>query len=248
MMEILFLRVSLLTIAASNPPLSSPPTTFQCSAPRCHPRSLHPHTKKRDIPQVTLIKGGKEFTHAYVLGGKCGHCKTAYLADHSHFGKGDDRKRTLFNDAKYLKVGQSLWVDREFSSGVFNALYSLHASSQSYTDYYNETFFPSSYPLSRRHVWQAVNQESVRMVAEDTNTSLTVAYSTSIDELVEYAYDEMGSTGKIAVADNHACMDCTHPWRSQADGDPTAVEEEGAWVNMRVVDGIVMGPQHCAFP
>ncbi|KAH6871168.1 hypothetical protein BKA70DRAFT_1131113 [Coprinopsis sp. MPI-PUGE-AT-0042] len=230
------------------PTLIIAPTTFQCSAPRCHPRSLHPHTKKRDIPQVTLIKGGKEFTHAYVLGGKCGHCKTAYLADHSHFGKGDDRKRTLFNDAKYLKVGQSLWVDREFSSGVFNALYSLHASSQSYTDYYNETFFPSSYPLSRRHVWQAVNQESVRMVAEDTNTSLTVAYSTSIDELVEYAYDEMGSTGKIAVADNHACMDCTHPWRSQADGDPTAVEEEGAWVNMRVVDGIVMGPQHCAFP
>ncbi|KAH6902652.1 hypothetical protein BKA70DRAFT_1434983 [Coprinopsis sp. MPI-PUGE-AT-0042] len=86
------------------------------------------------------------------------------------------------------------------------------------------------------------------MVPEDTNTSLTVAYSTSIDELVEYAYDKMGSTGKIAVADNHACMDCTHPWCSQVDGDPTAVEEEGAWVNMRMVDGIVMGPQHCAFP
>jgi CxC5 like cysteine cluster associated with KDZ transposases/CxC6 like cysteine cluster associated with KDZ transposases len=221
---------------------------FHCSALQCLPRSLHPHTKQRDIPTVTLIKGGKAFTHAHVIGGRCGHCKTGYHADYSNFMNGPEHMRQLVNDAKYLKVGQSLWVDREFSAGVFNSVYSLHALSQSYTNFYNETFFPSSLPLARRHVWQALNQESVRMIAQDTNMSLTVAFNTSISELVQYAYEQMGRHGKIAVADDHACTDCTHPWRLQADGDPTAVEVEGAWVNMRVVDGIVMGPQHCARP
>ena len=57
-----------------------------------------------------------------MLSGKCPQCKTIYYADHETSEPIDKDGGTKFylNNAKYLKVGQSVWVDRVFSGGVIN--------------------------------------------------------------------------------------------------------------------------------
>jgi CxC5 like cysteine cluster associated with KDZ transposases len=68
-------------------------------------------------------------------------CKTLYFADHEHVTEtGDKYTKVYLNNAKYLKVGQALWVDWVFAGGVVNGMYSFHASAAAYTEYWNNSF------------------------------------------------------------------------------------------------------------
>jgi len=117
------------------------PQSMECEDIKCDPRGLHQATRDRDIPKVTLIKGNKIFKNVAVLSGKCPKCETVYYADHESLSRGTDNpQRVYLNSAKYLKVGQSVWVDRVFSSGVVNAIYSFHASAAAYTEFWNNSY------------------------------------------------------------------------------------------------------------
>ena len=78
-----------------------------------------------------------------VLTGKCSTCETKYFVDHERAVENREQKkfsRVYLNSAKYLKVGQELWVDLLFANSVVNGMYSFHASAAAYTDFWNDTF------------------------------------------------------------------------------------------------------------
>jgi hypothetical protein len=97
------------------------------------------------IPTVTLIKGNEIHKNAYVLTGICSSCKTLYLADRERSTNSDNTvSRMYLNSARYLKVGQSTWVDRVFSAAVLNGMYSFHASAAAYTEFWNNSYSENS--------------------------------------------------------------------------------------------------------
>jgi len=130
---------------------------------------MHQITKTWDIPKVKLVKGSDIYQNVPVLTGQCFKCKTLYSADHESLcetvSEGETRDQRIYlNSAKYLKVGQSVWVDRVFSNAVVNGMYSFHASASAYTEYWNNSFgvFAEDKPLelTRHQIWQAFVQES----------------------------------------------------------------------------------------
>ena len=93
-------------------------------------------THARDISKVTLIKGTTIFKDVHVLSGKCSHCDAKYYADHEGINQASGRRNRIYlNLAKYIKIGQRVWVDRSFSNAVVNGMYSFHGSAAAYTDY-----------------------------------------------------------------------------------------------------------------
>ena len=137
---------------------------MECEDIGCDPLGLHQATRDRDIPKVTLMKGNKIYKDVAVLSGKCPKCVTVYYADHESLERGTDNpQRVYLNSAKYLKVGQSVWVDRVFSSAVVNAMYSFHASAAAYTEFWNHSYAclnpESSYLVSCRIIWMAFVKE-----------------------------------------------------------------------------------------
>jgi hypothetical protein len=119
------------------------PNAMECQTIGCNSRSIRQNTPTRDIPHVTLIRNAVIYKDVPVLTGQCPTCKTKYLADHERAVESEDENkftRLYLNSAKYLKVGQALWVDRSFSQGVLNGIYSFHASAAAYTDYWNNSF------------------------------------------------------------------------------------------------------------
>ena len=126
----------------------------------CKPFALAQDTHARDISKVTLIKGIKIYKEVHVLSGKCSHCDAKYHADHEGINQATGRRNRIYlNSAKYMKIGQRVWVDRSFSNAVVNGMYSFHASAAAYTDYWNNTFgqvdLEHSIQLNRKHIWQA---------------------------------------------------------------------------------------------
>ncbi|KAH6866138.1 hypothetical protein BKA70DRAFT_1134626, partial [Coprinopsis sp. MPI-PUGE-AT-0042] len=229
-------------LSAVEPSLALVTNSFECQEQTCAPHSLYPYQSFRDISSpVTLIKGTRQYGYAYVLGAECPACATSYMADH-HWRTTQEKgqERTLENDACYIKLGQKLWADRTFTGAVSNAFHSLHSSSQAFS-----SFFTDSYSVTRRHIWQAHLGESTRMIAADSAIDLTVPYNVSADELVQHAFNLLGNKGKVKPAEGHACGECTQPYRTSTEPDSVV---EGCSVNMRVVDGIVTGPLHCARP
>ena len=102
---------------------------------------------------MTLIKGAKTYDGIHVLNGKCTKCDTKYYADHESSknpGVVGERKRFYLNSAKYLKVGQSLWVDQSFFRTVINAIYSFHASSAAFAEFWNDSFWSIQETSSRK--------------------------------------------------------------------------------------------------
>ena len=88
-------------------------------------------------------------------------CKTTYYADHESSGQNDDDDgggdggddgsiKLYLSNAKYLKVGQSVWVDHVFSGGVINGIYHFHASSSAFAEFWNDTFWSSQKTQSRK--------------------------------------------------------------------------------------------------
>ena len=127
---------------------------------------MHQITRTQDIPKVTLVKGSEIYQNVSVLTGQCSKCKTLYSADHETLSEVVSKEETCnrriyLNSAKYLKVGQSIWVDRVFSNAVVNGMYSFHASASAYREYWNNSFgVDKSFKLSHHHIWQAFIQES----------------------------------------------------------------------------------------
>ncbi|KAF8960400.1 hypothetical protein BDZ97DRAFT_1665830 [Flammula alnicola] len=263
------------------------PPSFVCGTESCRPRSLVQHTKLRDIPTVTLIKGHTIFKNVPLLTGHCKECNTLYLADHERFEEPlsipPQFKCVYLNSAKYIKIGQALWVDRLFSTSAVNAMYNFHASASAYAEYWNNTFGTESTSIGRPHIWQAFVQETLRTIAEESEIDIELDDALNIKEVTSQAFAILGENGIIRAADQHTCSECTQKYKTSSDAtfnDPAAVvgvdqnddaipglaadipennqeiplpdsddgmDIDNRWVTMNVLDGVVMGPQHCAF-
>ena len=231
------------------------PSSFTCTTATCNPRSLLQFTRDRDIPHIKLIIGTTIHNEVPVLTGKCPICDTHYAADHERFLDSSDEnttwKRLYTNNAKYLKVGQNLWVDRSFSKAVLNGMFSFHASSQAYTQFWNNSFGTTTNTITLHHVWQTFVQESIRTVAAASSFSLELLDNLPISDVAEKAFDILGQNGTIHAAIPHSCSECSHPYKASVDINPTTPPtddmdiDEGppaAEIKMVVLDGIVMGP------
>ena len=110
-------------------------------------------------------------------------------------------------------------------------MYSFHASSSAFVEFWNDSFW-SSQPrncrkLSHRQVWQAFVQESIRSVATGSNITLMLQDALPIDEVTKEAFNNLGANGVIKSASDHACSECTHEYKKTADvitgEDPAAL-------------------------
>ena len=209
------------------------PNSMECETANCNSRSLLQSTRTRDIPQVTLIKNSVIYDDVFVFTGECPTCKTKYLADHERAAEAVDPSqynRVYLNSAKYLKIGQSLWVDRAFSRGILNGIYSFHASASAYMEYWNDSVWKHQSTnfkgITRRQVWQAFVQESIRTIASAHGNDLTLKNGLAIDEVTKEAFEHLGQNGIILPAKGHHCSECTQPYKRTSDlrasNDPTA--------------------------
>ena len=90
------------------------PESYQCVTSECGFRSLVQTTKQSDIPLVTLVKNNTIYKHVPALTGRCPNCTILYSADHEHSPEIDEENqftKLYLNSAKYIKVGQNIWVD-----------------------------------------------------------------------------------------------------------------------------------------
>ena len=194
------------------------PNAVVCLSAQCQPRSLIQSTKDRDIPRVTLIKENKICHNVQVLTGRCSGCNTTYSADHERFTVGNDHwKKVYLSSAKYLKVGQSTWIDRTFGNSVVNGMYSFHASAAAYTEYWNNSFGSSDFIITRRQIWQSFVQESLRTISHDCQVDLELSDNLSIDEVTREAFAYLGERGRIRAANGHSCVECTQKYKPTAD-------------------------------
>ena len=105
--------------------------------------SLVQTTRQRDIPLVTLVKNNTIHKNVPVLTGTCSNCTTLYSADHENSPEIDEENqftKLYLNSAKFIKVGQSVWVDQVFSNAVVNAMYIFHATASPYMEFWNNSF------------------------------------------------------------------------------------------------------------
>lgn len=202
------------------------PNSMECETAACKSRSLLQITRTRDIPQVTLIKDSVIYDDVYILTGECPACKTKYFADHERAVEGADtgHSRVYLNSAKYLKIGQSVWVDRPFSQGVLSGIYNFHASAAAYAQYWNDSVLKHQSVkfkgITRRQVWQAFVQESIRCIASDHDIELTLRDGLGIEEVTKEAFAYLGEKGVIHAAKGHQCSECTHSYKRTSDLEP----------------------------
>lgn len=206
------------------------PPSFVCGTASCNPRSLVQHTREHDIPMVTLIKGHTIHQDIPVLTGKCPNCATLYTADHERYKDTstvqNNFKRVYLNSAKYLKIGQSLWADRQFATSAINAMYNFHASASAYAEYWNNTFGTEQILITHAQVWQAFVQQSVRTIAEESEIDVEFDDRLNIKEVTTQAFSILGENGIIRAADEHACDECSQKHKHSSDAifdDPAAV-------------------------
>jgi len=135
------------------------------------------------------------------------------------------------NAAKYFKVGQSTLVDQSFYNAALNGIYSFHASTAAYTEFWNNTFWETQdvqcQKLSCHHIWQAFIQESICTISAASDIHLEIQDGLVIDEVTKEAFEILGENGIIRAADQHACSECTHKYKKTADwltgDDPVAL-------------------------
>ena len=158
------------------------------------------------------------------------------------------------NSARYLKVGQNTWVDQEFSNSVLNGIYSFHASAAAYTEYWNNSFGTAEVKVTWCQIWQAFVQESICTISAASSFHLELNVGLSIEDVTSEAFLHLGDNRFIQAAQERACSECTQVYKRTADTISDSIAEhqstsepEGAPVKIIVIDGIVMGPTHCAF-
>jgi hypothetical protein len=86
------------------------PASMECQTITCKSRALIQDTRDRDVPRVTLVKDSRIYDNVHVLSGKCIRCNTKYYADHETSNSNGTRMTFYLNSAKYLKIGQSVWL------------------------------------------------------------------------------------------------------------------------------------------
>jgi hypothetical protein len=123
----------------------------------------------------------------------------------------------LWGRVKSSKLGSNLWVDQMFTSSVINAMHSFHASASAYSQYWNITFGTKSTNVSRAHIWQAFVQDSLRIIAAESNIDVELNYPLNIKEVTTQAFELLGEQGIIRAADQHACHECTQPYKKTSD-------------------------------
>ena len=123
-----------------------------------------------------------------------------------------------------------------------NGMFSFHASSQAYTQFWNNSFGSASSIITLRHVWQAFVQESIRTVAAASSFSFELVDNLLISEVTGKAFDILGHNGSINAATHHSCSECSHPYKQSSTVLTNDMNIDAADVNMVVLDGIVMGP------
>jgi len=125
------------------------------------------------------------------------------------------------NSAKYLKVGQSVWVDRPFANGVINGMYSFHASASAFMEFWNNTVWKrhsgQAPKLSHHQVWQAFVQESIHSIASLSGLNLELEDGLSIHAVTKQAFGILGERGIIRSAEVHECSECTHEYKERSD-------------------------------
>jgi hypothetical protein len=251
------------------------PISMECETESCNSRALRQMTPSRDIPRVTLIKNSAIYEDVHVLTGQCPVCKTKYVADHERAVEENEHSRVYLKSAKYLKVGQSLWVDRNFSSGVLNGTYTFHASVSAYAEFWNNSFHANQQTrfkgVTRCQIWQAFVQETIRTITSASGVDLILRDGLMIDDVVTEAFEILGSNGIIAAAGDHSCSECTQEYKESTDiiaaagggladepmqdesvegldelgGATERMAADRSIVTMAVLDGIVMGPAVC---
>ena len=227
------------------------PNSPFCLTRGCNRASLIQASKLSDIPKVTLIKGTTLFSQIQVLTGKCKSCNTVYYADHERTAN----TSLYLNSAQYLKVGKSLWIDRIFAGSVLGATYSFHASASAIAEFFTNSFTSKkNFILSRRQIWAAFVQESIRQIATDADQTFTCENNASIDEITKAAYAFLGGDGIISAAENHSCSECTQPYSNSSsipfpnnNTSDTIMDIDSSTVTMIVIDGVCIGPKHCAY-
>ena len=134
-------------------------------------------------------------------------------------------------------------------------MYSFHASAAAYTEYWNNSFGSPDFNVTHRQIWQSFVQESLRTISFECGVDLELSDNLSIDEVTQEAFAYLGEKGIIWAANGHSCEECTHKYKHSADNINNSTvnaeveleTEEHAPVKMIVMDGIVMGPTHCAY-
>ena len=270
------------------------PPSNACSDKKCRGRAILQQSDAKDLATTTLVKGSEIFKDVAVLSGKCSNCKTHYFADHENYPQvAGPRRRVYLNNAKYLKLGKSLYVDRCFSNAVVNGTYSFHASVSAYAEFWTNSYGKQgSLKVERRQIWQAFVHETVCTIAQASGVTFETNDNPSIDDFTHDAFAILGEGGAMRLSDKHTCSECTQERKAVADFIPAAndaaavlgvdenrdvpqlaaadateqvqnlvesdvpmdvdienvdIRNETAVVNMVVMDGIVMGPTHCAF-
>ena len=208
------------------------PESSECETGDCNSHAVLKSTRERDTSRVTLIKGTKIYDDVPVLSGHCPTCLTTYHADHERFQNSDGIWTKLYlNSAKFLKVGQNIWVDRVFSCAVLNGTYHFHASTSAFAEFWNSSFWSSqntaSRKVSRRQIWQAFIQESVRMVSSRAGVNLQLPDKLAIDDVTKQTFNILGEEGIIRSAEGHSCSECTHEYKTKADMLPEADDPAG---------------------
>jgi len=165
-----------------------------------------------------------------VLTGKCPNCKTLYAADHERFEDistvENSFKQVYINSAKYLKIGQSIWVDWEFALAAVNAMYNFHASASAFSEYWNNTYGTKEISITCSHVWQAFVQQSVRTIAEESGIDAEFDDALNIKEVTTQAFSLLGEDGIIRASEDHAYKECTQKCKDTSDvvfNNPAAV-------------------------
>ena len=236
------------------------PDAVVCETDTCNPRSLVQHTVPRDMPLVKLIKNFCVYEQVPVLCGHCPECSRLYYADHEKVKIQNTNKsnKIYLNSAKYIKIGRTLWADRLFTTGVLSGFYNFHTSAATYAAFWNSIshkFLPGMGKLSRRQIWQAFVEESIRFIASKDEANLTIQNGLAIDEVTREAFVNLGQKGVIQDALEHNCDECTQKYKTRADfvrsaehadiataqGSGGNVDHEYVPVKMVVIDGIVMG-------
>jgi len=115
------------------------PNAATCHTASCNQATLYQHTRPKDVPLVRLIKNFGVFDEVPVYSGHCKVCNTTYYADHERASTEieGNHERLYLNSAKYIKIGQQLWVDRAFTRAVLDGMYTFHASAAAYSEFWN---------------------------------------------------------------------------------------------------------------
>lgn len=202
-----------------HPALLICPNSSACLTLGCGLSFLKQNSRPQDITNVTLIKGTDIYSKVQLLSGHCNKCKTIYYADHERTAPAERTEAMKFfiNSAKYLKVGQKIWVDRGFSAAVLNGIYNLHASASGWTNFFNDTYGKEQIKLSRRHIWAAFVQESIRCVSETSQIDFSIRDKASILDVTQMAFAELGQSGIIHPAKDHECAECSQPYQATSD-------------------------------